>query len=160
MNTKSIIDQKILTTEQLQKKLTLWRFKERKVVFTNGCFDLLHQGHVYYLMQTADLGDVLIVGLNSNASVKRLKGETRPLQDEVARSEILASLQYVDAVVIFEEDTPLTLIEMVMPDVLVKGGDYERHQIVGADLVEQKGGEVVIIPFLEGHSTTGILGRI
>ena len=160
MNTHSLIQSKIFTSKQFLKKLQLWRFKDQKVVFTNGCFDLLHQGHIHYLMQTADLGDKLIIGLNSNASVKRLKGNSRPLQDEQARAEILASLQYVAAVVIFEEDTPLKLIQLCQPDVLVKGGDYQKHQIVGAGFVEQGGGEVVIIPFLEGHSTTNLIEKM
>lgn len=157
MSTETIINNKILTLSELLKKLVYWRFQDKKVVFTNGCFDILHLGHIHYLMQTANLGDVLIIGLNSDTSVKRLKGPRRPVQSQMARAQILASLQYVQAVILFEEDTPQLLIDAVLPDVLVKGGDYQKHEIVGAETVEQNGGEVVIIPYLEGHSTTQIL---
>ncbi|QQS31308.1 MAG: D-glycero-beta-D-manno-heptose 1-phosphate adenylyltransferase [Sphingobacteriales bacterium] len=152
------IESKILTLSQLQFKLNIWRFKEQKIVFTNGCFDLLHLGHFYTLTQAAGHGHVLIVGLNSDDSVKRLKGEQRPVQSQQTRALLLASLSYITAVVIFEEDTPFQLISEIMPDVLVKGGDYSKEQIVGHDLVTQNGGEVVIVPYLKGYSTTQILG--
>ncbi|MEZ4885410.1 MAG: D-glycero-beta-D-manno-heptose 1-phosphate adenylyltransferase [Chitinophagales bacterium] len=153
------LQQKILTLPQLQTKLNKWRFLERKIVFTNGCFDLIHKGHIHTLVSAKALGSLLILGLNSDASVKRLKGESRPIQSEADRALILASMVFVDAVVIFEEDTPSQLIQLIQPDVLVKGGDYQKHEVVGAEIVEAKGGEVVLIPYLEGHSTTNILQK-
>ena len=128
--------------------------------FTNGCFDLLHPGHVDYLEQVRALGDFLVVGLNSDASVARLKGPSRPLQDERARAMILCGLRCVDAVVRFEEDTPLELIGALQPDILAKGGDYTADTVVGRDLVEARGGRVVLVPFLPGHSTSAIVERI
>jgi rfaE bifunctional protein nucleotidyltransferase chain/domain len=135
----------------------MWKFQGRKVVFTNGCFDILHRGHIEYLSKARDCGDVLIIGLNTDASVRRLKGEKRPVQDEQTRALILASLRFVEGVVLFDEDTPYDLISFLKPDVLVKGGDYSRETIVGADVVEASGGEVVVIPLVEGYSTSGIL---
>lgn len=132
----------------------------KSIVFTNGVFDMLHQGHIYSLSQAAREGDFLIVGLNADASVKRLKGEHRPVHDQETRSLLLASLLMVDAVVIFEEDTPLELIRDIMPDVLVKGGDYTVDQVAGAREVMDNGGRVVINPVLEGHSTTSLIARI
>ncbi len=155
----SYLQQKTLSPSQLQTKLSRWRFQDRKIVFTNGCFDLIHKGHIHNLATARALGDKLIVGLNSDASVKRLKGESRPLQSENDRALILAAMVFVDAVVIFEEDTPFNLIQLVQPDVLAKGGDYQKHEVVGADIVEAKGGEVVLIPFVKGHSTTQILQK-
>ncbi len=142
------------------KKLGLWRFKERKIIFTNGCFDILHRGHVHLLSKAADLGEILVVGLNSDSSVRNLKGIHRPLQDEKTRAEVLASLFYVNAVVLFDEETPLELIKMISPDVLVKGGDYKIETIIGADWVMQNGGKVEIIPLLEGYSTSGSVNRL
>ncbi len=130
-----------------------------KVVFTNGCFDILHVGHTRLLSQAAALGDYLVVGLNSDASVRRLKGPTRPLNSEDARGELLAALECVDAVTIFDEDTPLRLIESILPDILVKGGDYRPDQVVGRDEVEAAGGILVLIPLVEGHSTTGLVQK-
>jgi len=150
------IQSKILSAEQLQKKLALWKFKNEKVVFTNGCFDLLHPGHIKILTEASELGDVLIIGLNADTSVKKLKGIHRPIMNQDARALMLASLHVVDAVVLFEEQTPLQLIEKITPQVLVKGGDYTPENIVGANWVLQHGGEVKIIPLLEGHSTTKI----
>ena len=156
-NTKA----KIHTLETLSKLLALWRFKQEKVVFTNGCFDILHRGHVEYLIQAAEKGDQLIVGLNSDASVKRQnKGSGRPIQDQNSRAMILASLHCVDAVVVFDEETPYSLIELIKPNVLVKGGDWDKSKIVGADVVSQTGGAVEVIPFLEGYSTTSIEQKI
>jgi D-beta-D-heptose 7-phosphate kinase/D-beta-D-heptose 1-phosphate adenosyltransferase len=129
------------------------------VVFTNGCFDLLHLGHVRLLRQAAALGDYLVVGLNSDASVRRLKGPTRPLNPEDARAEVLAALECVDAVTVFDEDTPLALIASILPDVLVKGGDYRPEQVVGRAEVEAAGGRLVLIPLIEGHSTSRLVGR-
>lgn len=151
--------QKILPWSELDRWLAYWRFLEQRIVFTNGCFDLLHLGHVTYLEEAAKLGDVLIVGVNSDDSVRRLKGPTRPLQPQEARTRILAALEFVEAVVVFEEDTPLRLIEKIAPDVLVKGGDYTVDQVVGADFVRSRGGEVVILPLVEGYSTTGLIKR-
>ena len=134
--------------------------EEQIVVFTNGCFDILHSGHVKYLREAAKLGEVLVVGLNSDASVKRLKGQTRPINSQEDRAEVLCALGFVDYVVIFDEDTPLELIKMIQPDVLVKGGDYKRENVVGADFVESRGGELFLIPFVEGKSTTSIINKI
>jgi rfaE bifunctional protein nucleotidyltransferase chain/domain len=131
-----------------------------KVVFTNGCFDILHRGHVSYLNEAKSLGDKLIIGLNSDASVKRLKGDSRPINSESDRKFVLENLKAVDEVFIFEEDTPLELIKKIMPDVLVKGGDWSVDQIVGSKEVLQNGGEVKSLKFIEGKSTTGIIEKI
>ncbi len=128
--------------------------------FTNGCFDLIHPGHVQYLEDVRALGDFLVVGLNSDASVARLKGRGRPLQDERARARVLLGLRSVDAVVRFDEDTPFDLISALQPDLLAKGGDYTPDTVVGREAVEARGGRVVLIPFLPGHSTTAIVDRI
>ncbi len=155
------IQSKIYKWEDLQRVIAIWKFKDRKVVFTNGCFDILHKGHVSYLAQAADLGDNLIVGLNSDASVKKLnKGANRPIQDQDSRALILASLHLVSAVIIFDEETPAELIKLVQPDVLVKGGDWKPEQIVGYDTVKARGGEVISIDFLPGYSTTAIEQKI
>lgn len=134
--------------------------KDKKIVFTNGCFDILHIGHIRYLQEAAKLGDILIIGLNSDASVKRLKGLDRPINSEQDRAELLCALEFVDYVVIFDEDTPLELISVVEPDVLVKGGDYYPEDVVGRDIIEKRGGELVLIPFVEGKSTTNIIEKI
>lgn len=136
------------------------RRRGQTVVFTNGCFDLLHAGHIRYLKASREMGDCLIVGLNSDASVRRLKGEGRPILDQKERTEILSALSFVDHVVVFDEDTPLRLIESIRPDVLTKGADYEPGQVVGADVVRAYGGRVELIELVEGKSTTGIIGRI
>ena len=135
----------------------LYHWQGLKIVFTNGCFDLLHRGHVEYLSKAADMGDVLVVGLNTDASVKRLKGEGRPVNNEEARALVLASLSFVDAVVLFDEDTPYELIKAVHPDVLVKGADYKVEDIVGYDIVTSYGGTVTTVPLVEGYSTTQLL---
>lgn len=147
-----------------QKILTAKQFSEfsnelQNVVFTNGCFDIIHAGHIDYLSKARNLGDVLVVGLNSDESVRRLKGPQRPINGVDARSKVLASLYFVDYVIVFEEDTPLNLIKSVRPDILVKGGDYTRDTVVGADFVESYGGKVVILPLLKGYSTTSILNK-
>ena len=142
---------------QIVQKAAQWRLPGKKIAFTNGVFDMLHPGHIYSLSQAAKEADYLIVGLNSDASVKRLKGETRPINNQDSRTLLLASLVMVDAVVIFEEDTPLELIRAIMPDVLIKGGDYRVEQIAGAKEVIANGGRVVINPTLEGFSTTTII---
>ena len=128
-----------------------------KIVFTNGCFDILHRGHVEYLQKAKTFGDRLIVGLNSDASVRRLKGETRPIQDQESRKIILEALRCVDEVIIFDEDTPYELIKKIQPDILVKGADYSPEDIVGYDIVKAKGGEVRTVEFVEGHSTSKII---
>jgi len=132
----------------------------KKIVFTNGCFDILHKGHAFYLEKAAEQGDILIVGLNSDNSVKRLKGSDRPVNDELSRAYLLSSLRSVDYVVIFEEDTPFNLINRLQPDVLIKGGDYKIENIVGADIVEKKQGRVMTINFVDGFSTTNIINKI
>lgn len=133
---------------------------DKKIVFTNGCFDILHIGHVRYLQEAAKLGEILVIGLNSDASVKRLKGNNRPVNEESERAELLAALEFVDYIVIFEEDTPLELIKKIQPDVLVKGGDYSNEYVVGTDEVKARNGKLVLIPFVEGKSTTGIIEKI
>lgn len=134
--------------------------KDKKLVFTNGCFDILHAGHVRYLKEAADLGDLLVLGLNSDDSVKRLKGESRPINNQEDRAEVLASLQCVDYVVIFEEDTPYNVIKECQPDILAKGGDYKPDEVVGKDIVEARGGKVVLLPFVKGRSTTSVISKI
>jgi D-beta-D-heptose 7-phosphate kinase/D-beta-D-heptose 1-phosphate adenosyltransferase len=136
------------------------RARGRRVVFTNGVFDLLHPGHVRYLQDARALGDVLIVGLNSDQSVRRNKGSDRPIIPENERAEVLAALDCVDAVVVFPEETPAEIIRQVLPDVLVKGADWPADQIVGRDTVEERGGRVVLVPVEQGHSTTAIVERI
>lgn len=133
---------------------------QKKIVFTNGCFDILHIGHIRYLQEASKLGDVLVIGLNSDASVKRLKGPERPVNNELDRAELLCALGFVDYVVIFDEDTPYNLISDIQPDVLVKGGDYKSEEVAGRDIVEARGGKLVLIPFVEGKSTTGIIEKI
>lgn len=157
MTTLEVTNNKILDHKVLANRIAMWRFLNNKIVFTNGCFDILHRGHIEYLSQARDKGAVLIIGLNSDASVKRIKGDGRPVQDEMSRALVLASLRFVDAVVLFDEDTPYELIKLVKPDVLVKGADYTDETIVGADIVQANGGEVVVIPLVEGYSTSGIL---
>ncbi len=136
------------------------KLHQQKIVFTNGCFDVLHFGHVHYLLQAKELGDILVVGLNSDDSVRRLKGPSRPINGEKERAFVLAALACVDYVVVFEEDTPKELIETVRPDVLVKGGDYALDQIVGADFVTRNGGSVTTLPFVEGFSSTRIIEQL
>ena len=160
MNAFHHIQSKIQTTEELQQTLQGWRAAGDTIVFTNGCFDILHYGHLHYLAQARDLADRLVIGLNSAASVRRLKGPNRPINDELTRTHLLAALEVVDAVVLFEEDTPLELIRLVLPDVLVKGGDWKPEQIVGSDIVLAKGGQVRSLPFVEGYSTTNIEQKI
>lgn len=144
----------------MNKRIAQWRLTGKKVAFTNGVFDILHRGHISSLSQAAAEADYLVVGLNSDASTKRLKGDSRPVNDEQARATVMAALLMVDAVVLFEEDTPLELIKAVMPDVIVKGGDYTEEQIVGAREVKANGGRVVINPIVAGYSTTGLIGKI
>ncbi len=137
-----------------------WKLKSKTIAFTNGVFDILHEGHIAILSKAAAMADILVVGVNSDASVKRLKGETRPINNEESRMKILSALIMVDAVVLFEEDTPLELIKKIHPDVLIKGGDYTIETIVGAKEVQDAGGEVAIIPLEEGFSSTNIISKI
>ncbi len=137
-----------------------WKEQGLKIVFTNGCFDILHRGHVDYLAKAADCGNKLVVGLNTDSSVRKLKGNNRPIQDEYSRLQILASLQFVDAVVLFDEDTPYSLIKEIIPDVLVKGSDYKPENIVGYDVVTTNGGSVLTLDFIEGYSTSAIEKKI
>lgn len=163
MNKLDRITAKIVPSTQwelLNPMIAYWHFKQKKIAFTNGCFDILHQGHVAYLAQAASFADVFIVGLNSDASVKRLKGDDRPLQDEHSRAVVMAGLGFVDAVVLFEEDTPYELIRYIQPDILAKGADYKKDEVVGADIVEAHGGEVKLIEFVEGYSTTAVINRM
>ncbi len=163
MNNLELIQSKIFNEKDtaLKNLLATLHFKGKKVVFTNGVFDLLHLGHIDYLSKAKDLGDFLVVGVNSDASAKRLgKGENRPIKDEHSRSVIMASLRFVDLVIIFNDDTPYEVIKMVQPDILVKGADYKPEDIVGYDVVTSKNGEVVTIDFLPGYSTTALEKKI
>jgi len=155
------IDAKILTLKQLTDRIDKLRQSKSKpiVVFTNGCFDLVHQGHVDYLSRARDLGDVLIVGLNSDESVRRLKGNDRPISNEKSRARVLAAFGFVDYVVVFDDDTPAKLIESIVPDILVKGGDYNRNNVVGADFVESHGGRLELLSLVPGESTTKLVER-
>ena len=154
------IAEKIYSLTGIVEKTNQWKKDGKKIVFTNGVFDLLHKGHIFSLTQAAKEGDVLVIGLNSDASVKRLKGESRPINAQDARALLLAALTMVDGVVIFEEDTPLKLITSILPDVLVKGGDYTVDEIAGAKEIIANGGKIVINPILDGFSTTAIIRAI
>ncbi|MEI6816982.1 MAG: D-glycero-beta-D-manno-heptose 1-phosphate adenylyltransferase [Bacteroidota bacterium] len=160
MTQLEIINSKIHTTESIKHWLNIWRFKGQKIVFTNGCFDILHQGHVDYLSKAADLGDVLIIGVNTDSSVRTIKDPNRPINDEHSRAMILAAMHFTSAVTLFDEKTPYDLIKIIQPDVLVKGADYKVEDIVGADIVLAKGGQVITIEFLPGYSTTNIINKI
>jgi D-glycero-beta-D-manno-heptose 1-phosphate adenylyltransferase len=155
-----IIQSKIYNLEHLVRQRAVWKFQSKKVVFTNGCFDLLHRGHAEYLSKAADLGDIVIVGLNTDTSVKGLKGEGRPIQDETTRALLLASLQFIDAVILFEEETPYNLISNLLPDVLVKGKDYAPEQIAGYDVVMANGGQVLTVDLTDGFSTSCIVKKL
>jgi len=154
------INSKIFLLDDLKNQVNAWKQAEEYVVFTNGCFDIIHRGHIEVLAQTADLGDRLIIGLNSDTSIQKLKGKNRPIIEEQSRAILLASLEFVDAVVIFSEDTPLKLISALLPDVLAKGGDYEIETIVGHEIVQQNGGKVKLVPFVDGFSSTTIIDKI
>ena len=160
MTNIEILNNKIHTWESLKTQVEEWNIQGKIIVFSNGCFDLLHKGHIDYLNRAADLGDVLVMGLNTDASVSKLKGPHRPIQDEQSRLTIIAALQCVNAVVLFDEETPYELIKLVQPDVLVKGSDYKPENIVGYDIVIAKGGQVKTIDYLPGFSTSGIEKRI
>lgn len=150
----------VVSKNEIQRICETLRKENKKIVFTNGCFDIIHYGHVKYLSEAKKLGDVLIVGLNSDESVRRLKGANRPINPQNERAEVLDNLKPVDYVVVFEEDTPLELIKLVKPDILVKGGDYLPNNIVGSDYVISYGGKVIVIPYVEGKSTTNLIEKI
>jgi len=161
MDNYTVIKNKIVKRgEELDKFLKMWKLQNKKIVFTNGCFDILHKGHVEYLSKASNFGDVMVLGLNSDSSVKRLKGESRPLQDESSRAMVMASLQVIDLVVVFDEDTPYGLIKEVQPDVLVKGADYKPENIVGYDILIAKGGEVKTVDLTDGYSTTSVIQKM
>ncbi|MBL0310263.1 MAG: D-glycero-beta-D-manno-heptose 1-phosphate adenylyltransferase [Bacteroidetes bacterium] len=145
--------------EELLKRIEFWRTLNEKIVFTNGCFDILHEGHIRLFASCQKLGERVIVGLNSDTSIKKLKGKHRPVNSQKSRAIVLAALQYVDGVVIFKEETPKKLIHSIRPDFLVKGGDWKKTKIVGSDFVESYGGIVKTIPYLKGFSTTEIIAR-
>lgn len=152
--------EKIMDSVRLQQHLKIWRLFDQKIIFTNGCFDILHQGHISLLCAAKDLNGKLVIGLNSDQSIKGLKGESRPVNDAHSRALLLASLQVVDAVIVFEEETPHRLIQDITPDFLVKGGDYTIDQIVGSENVLSHGGSVEIIPLIQGFSTTNIIKKM
>ena len=154
------IQDKIVNWEDALIKVVDWKDQQEKLVFTNGCFDLMHIGHLDYLSKAKDLGSKLIIGLNSSESVSRLKGPSRPINNDESRGQMLAALEFVDLVVLFSEDTPLKLINHIQPNILVKGGDYIKEKIVGAKEVEKAGGRVEIINFVDGFSTTSLVTKI
>ena len=154
------VKNKIFNKNNLLEKLQIWRDANKKIVFTNGCFDLIHLGHIEVLARSADLGDILIIGVNTDSSIKELKGNNRPIIEENSRAQQLASLEFVDAVILFNEQTPLELIKVIKPNVITKGGDYNSEQVVGNEIAVKNEGEVIIIPFTQGYSTTSILDKI
>ena len=156
----STIKSKIYSLEGLKTQVDSWKKSGEKVVFTNGCFDIVHRGHIEVLARTADLGNRLIIGLNSDQSIQALKGENRPIVNEDSRAILLASLSFVDAVVLFFEKTPYNLISTLLPNILAKGGDYKITEISGYDVVQNNGGEVILIPFIDGFSSTNIIDKI
>ena len=160
MDKLEIIKSKIANREELLSCLSIWKFKEQKVVFTNGCFDLIHRGHVEYLAKAASYGNILVVGLNTDNSIRRIKGQNRPVQDEYSRAMIIAALQFVSLVTLFEENTPYELIKLIKPDFLVKGDDYKQEDIVGYDIVNKYGGEIITINITKGYSTSKIIDKI
>lgn len=160
MKKADIIREKILDWSQAALKVNQWRSEGKTIVFTNGCFDILHYGHIDYLSGAADLGDILVIGLNSDSSVQQLKGAGRPVNGQETRSFVLAAMEFVGAVVVFDEETPYGLINVLQPDILVKGGDYETGSVVGSDIVLARGGQVRILPFVKGYSTTNLIKKI
>ncbi|MCX6252451.1 MAG: D-glycero-beta-D-manno-heptose 1-phosphate adenylyltransferase [Bacteroidetes bacterium] len=160
MNKLDIVKSRIFSWEGIQKQCNVWHYLGQKIVFTNGCFDILHLGHIEYLAKAAEYGKVLIIGLNSDSSVRKIKGETRPINDEKSRSMVLASLRFLDAVVLFDQETPYELIQLIKPDILVKGQDYTPEEIVGYDIVSANGGKVITIELTNGYSTTSVEDRI
>ena len=160
MSHLNTLNNKVFSLEALKTQVEIWKKSGDKVVFTNGCFDIVHRGHIEVLARTADLGNKFIIGLNSDSSIQKLKGEDRPIIDEQSRAILLAALSFVDAIVLFSEDTPLKLISALLPDVLAKGGDYEIETIVGHEIVQQNGGKIKLVPFLDGFSSTTIIDKI
>ncbi|MBT3621307.1 MAG: D-glycero-beta-D-manno-heptose 1-phosphate adenylyltransferase [Flavobacteriales bacterium] len=160
MSHLNTLKNKIFTLEELKTQVESWKNSGEKVVFTNGCFDIVHRGHIEVLAHTADLGSKFIIGLNSDSSIKKLKGDDRPIINEQSRAILLASLSFVDAVVLFSEETPINLISTLVPDVLAKGGDYEIKTIVGHEIVQKNGGKVILVPFVDGFSSTNIIDKI
>ncbi|MBU2558732.1 MAG: D-glycero-beta-D-manno-heptose 1-phosphate adenylyltransferase [Bacteroidetes bacterium] len=154
------LQNKILDAKTLESRLALWQFQNKKIVFTNGCFDIVHRGHIEYLAKAADLGDVLVIGLNTDASVSRIKGPQRPVVDQQSRALLLAALHFTTAIVYFDEPTPYELIKKVQPDILVKGKDYKAEDVVGYDIVMDKGGKVETIELVEGFSTSAIIKKL
>ena len=159
MSAKTHFSEKVFDLDSISEKVDNWKV-ENNIVFTNGCFDILHLGHIDYLFKASKLGDKLIVGVNSDKSIQRIKGKNRPIQNESSRAAILAALDCVDAVVLFHEDTPIQLIELIQPNTLVKGADYKVKDIIGSDFVIANGGSVETISFLEGYSTSQIINSI
>ena len=157
---KSLTEHKIISIDEIGNRVRSWREKSRKLVFTNGCFDILHSGHVRYLQTAAGFGDILVLGLNSDTSVRKLKGSRRPIMTQTDRAYILSAIEAIDCIVIFYEETPARLIQKISPDVLVKGGDYLPGDVVGYDTVKENGGCVKIVPYVEGKSTSGIVNSI
>ena len=160
MQQLELIRSKIFDPHKLKLQLTAWKFLSKKIVFTNGCFDILHLGHIDYLAKASDEGDILIVGVNTDASTSKLKGPHRPINNQEQRSMLLAALHFTDAIILFDEPTPYELIKLVEPDVLIKGADYKPEQIVGYDIVTARGGQVKTIDFLPGYSTSLIEEKI
>ncbi len=154
------INNKIFSNERLSRQVDIWKNYGKEIVFTNGCFDIIHRGHIEVLARAADLGDKLIVGLNTDASIQKLKGKDRPIIQENSRAILLAALDFIDAIVLFSEETPLDLINTIKPDILAKGGDYKIDTIVGHEIVKENGGDVIIIPFVDGFSSTNIINKI
>jgi len=160
MNNLNTLKNKIISSELIADKVNIWKNNNQKIVFTNGCFDIIHLGHIELLAKSADLGDKLIIGINSDSSIKALKGETRPILGENSRAIIIAALNFVDAVVVFNERTPIEIIKKIQPEIIVKGGDYKENDVVGKDFISQYGGKVIILPLTKGFSTTSVLNKI
>ena len=160
MRRPEVIPTKIYSLPDLLKRIDQWKFLSKTIAFTNGCFDIIHEGHIFSLSAAAKEADILIVGVNADASVKKLKGESRPVNNQQSRALVLASLLMVDAVIIFDEDTPLEIIKQIKPDVLVKGGDYLLKDIAGSSEVIASGGQVIINPLLKGFSTSAIINKL
>ncbi len=161
MEIQNHIKSKVIADDlAVNRQVAVWKFLNKKIVFTNGCFDILHRGHVEYLAKAAELGEILVIGMNTDASVQKIKGPGRPVNSEHARADVLAAIGFVDAVIFFDEETPYELIKKVEPNVLVKGSDYEINDIVGHDIVESYGGRIITIPLVDGYSTTSIIDKI
>lgn len=160
MNNLDKLTNKIYSLKTLKKKVVKWKREGKKIVFTNGCFDLVHRGHIEVLAKTADLGDKLIIGINTDKSIRELKGKNRPIIDEESRSILLSALEFVDAIILFNDPTPINLISLLQPDILAKGGDYKIEDIIGSNTVIENGGQVRIVPLTIGFSTTNIVDKI